>query len=184
MKTLRTDRQILRAIYERYYDDFVAFERGNKTRETKIYLPIDIPAVAQLIGMDPELVFGRLYYHLAPKYGRVEAESSVPFFEKTFPNRVTGQPDKHVVNFPVLESILANLEYEERKFRLPVAISATSMAISAASMVIAIASFAVNISLNSPARTAAQTPTAAPATNALTIPPSTTQTGPTKQIGP
>ena len=178
MKTLRTDRQILRAIYERYYDDFVTFERGNKTRETKIYLPIDIPAVAQLIGMDPELVFGRLYYHLAPKYGRVEAESSVPFFEKTFPNRVTGRPDLHVVNFPLLESILANLEYEERKFRLPIVISAASLGI-------AISAVAVNILLNSPTRSAGMsTPTAAPATNTITLPSNPTQVAPSKQIRP
>jgi UDP:flavonoid glycosyltransferase YjiC (YdhE family) len=178
MKTLLTDRQILRAIYELYYDDFVSFERSNKARDSRIYLPIDIPAVARRIDMAPELVFGRLYYHLAPKHGRTDAQISVPFFEKTFPNRVTGKPDLHVVNFPVLESILANLEYEERKFRLPIVISAGSM-------VIAIAGVAVNIFLNSPARsTAAQVPTATPITNTVTVPSGSTQTGPTKKIGP
>src|SRR5574337_426855 len=139
MTRLCTDREILRAIYDRYYHDFISFERNPKTRETKNYLPIDIPAVAQALNMEPELVFARLHYHLAPKYG----QPKVPFFEKTFPNAVTGQPDLHVVNFPLLESILATLDYEERKFRLPFTIATISVVIASLALV-------VNVLLNWP----------------------------------
>jgi hypothetical protein len=151
MRHLRTDREILRAIYERYHDDFISFEQKPKTRETKNYLSIDIRAVAQALKMEPELVFGRLYYHLAPKYGRTDGHTRVPFFEKTFRNSVTGEPDLHVVNFPVLESVLAELEYEERKFRLPFTVSAISLAV-------AILALAVNVLLTWPGRVMAPVP--------------------------
>lgn len=168
-KRLRTDRDILRTIYDRYYDDFVSFERNPKTRETKNYLPIDIPAVAQALKMEPELVFGRLYLHLAPKYGRTDVQPMVPFFGKTFPNTVTGQPDLHVVNFPLLESVLATLEYEERKFRLPFTVSALSLGI-------AILAVAANIFLNWTGRVPVAPPAAvSPATSPATIAPSSGQ---------
>ena len=158
MTRLRTDREILRAIYERYYDDFISFERSQKTRQTKNYLPIDIPAVAQALNMEPELVFGRLYYHLAPKYGQTDVQPKVPFFEKEFPNSITGQPDLHVVNFPLLESILATLEYQERKFRLPFTVGAISLGV-------AILALFVNVLLNWPGHVSVGAPTAvAPAT--------------------
>lgn len=155
MKRLRTDREILRTIYNRYYDDFVSFERKPRTRETQNYLPIDISVLARALKMEPELVFGRLYYHLAPKYGRTGVQPTMPFFDKTFPNTITGQPDLHVVNFPLLESVLASLEYEERKFRLPFTVSALSLGI-------AILAVVANIFLNWPGRVPGAPAIAAP----------------------
>jgi hypothetical protein len=163
MKRLRTDREILRAIYDRYYDDFVSFHRNPKTRETKNFVPIDISAVAQVLKMESEFVFDRLYYHLAPKYGRTDGQTRVPFFEKTLPNSIVGRPDLHVVNFPLLESVLAALEYEERKFRLPFTVSAISLGV-------AIFALAVNIFLNWPGRIPSAAPTAGPATPAISAP--------------
>ena len=32
-------------------------------------VPIDIPGIAARFGVDPDSIFGRLYYHLDPKYG-------------------------------------------------------------------------------------------------------------------
>ncbi|MGH8719090.1 MAG: hypothetical protein ACREV0_09150 [Burkholderiales bacterium] len=168
MKRLRTDQQILRAIYDRYYDDFVSFERKPKTRGTKNFVPIDIPAVAQALKIESELVFDRLYYHLAPKYSRTDGQTRVPFFEKTFPNSVTERPDLHVVNFPLLESVLAQLEYEERKFRLPFTVSAFSLGV-------AILAFAANILLNWPGRVLSVVPAAAPATTPATNTPASGQ---------
>jgi hypothetical protein len=129
MARLPTDREILRSIYDRYYHDFVSFERDPTTRGTKIYVPIDIPAIAQTLGLEPEIVFGRLHYHLQPKYGRVDGDVRAPFFEVSFPGANPERPERHVINFPLLESVLAELEYEHRKFRLPVAISMLSAAI-------------------------------------------------------
>jgi hypothetical protein len=165
-RTLRTDREILRSIYEMYYKEFISFEQSNRTRETKIYLPINIPALAKVLKMEPELVFGRLYYHLAPKYGRTDGETRVPFFEKSFPNSVTGVPDLHVVNFPVLESVLAALEYEERKFRLPFTVSAISLAV-------AILALAINVLLNWPETSQVPHPASQESEQASSAPPTT-----------
>jgi CheY-like chemotaxis protein len=38
-------------------------------------LPIDTPALAEHFGVDPDIVFGRLYYHLEAKYGQEQRES-------------------------------------------------------------------------------------------------------------
>jgi hypothetical protein len=140
MARLFTDREILRLIYDRYYSDFVHFEREPKTRGMKIYIPIDIPAIGQALAVDPEIVFGRLYYHLGPKYSRVDGQVEVPFFQKSFQR--PGQPlERHLVNFPLLESVLAELEYEHRKFRLPVLVSVVSASVAAVALGIALLQF-------------------------------------------
>ena len=140
MARLRTDREILRLIYDRYYSDFVHFERDPKTRGTKVYIPIDIPAIAQALDVDQEIVFGRLHYHLEPKYSRRDGDVRVPFFAKTFP-RPGQQPERHVINFPLLESVLAELEYEHRKFRLPILVSAVSASVAVIALLISLLPF-------------------------------------------
>jgi hypothetical protein len=130
MARLQTDRRILRYIYDRYYSDFVAFDRDPSIRHTKIYVPIDVPAISQALGVEPELVFGRLHYHLEPKYSRSEGNVRVPFFKVSFPGSNPQQPERHVINFPLLESVLAELEYEHRKYQLPLAVSVIAAAIS------------------------------------------------------
>jgi hypothetical protein len=126
MALLSTDREILRLIYDRYYSDFVHFERDPKTRGTKVYIPIDIPAIAQALAVEPEIIFGRLHYHLEPKYSRADGNVKVPFFQVSFPGSGPQHAERHVINFPLLESVLAELEYEHRKFRLPVVVAVVS----------------------------------------------------------
>lgn len=69
-----TDREILQRIHDRYLDKFGQFERGNPNieRPSKIYVPIDCTAIAKDLGVDPDIVFGRLYYHLEKKYGYIQ----------------------------------------------------------------------------------------------------------------
>jgi hypothetical protein len=168
MRHLRTDQEILRVIYDRYYEEFVSYERKPKARETKNFVPIDLPAVARELKIEPELVFDRLYYHLGPKYGRTDGSIRVSFFEITFSNSVAGRPDRHVINFPLLESVLAALEYEERKFRLPFTVSAFSLGV-------AIIALAANVFLNWPGRMLTSAPAAPAATTPATSPPASGQ---------
>jgi hypothetical protein len=49
-----TDFQLLRAIYERHRDEYLA------SVQTRVDVPIDIPAIAQDLGVDAKMVFGRL----------------------------------------------------------------------------------------------------------------------------
>ena len=60
---LPTDLQILDAIYEKYYETFTAYLRIAPDRTAKIYVPVDIACIARQLGVDPDIVFGRLYYH-------------------------------------------------------------------------------------------------------------------------
>lgn len=69
MKKLTTDLEILNAIYEKYYDAFASYaDAHNQTRNSKVYVPIDIESIAESLGVDGDIIFGRLYYHLNKKY--------------------------------------------------------------------------------------------------------------------
>jgi hypothetical protein len=65
---IHPDRKILKVIYDRYYDTFVSFQPGSDDRHTKNYVPVDLQRIADVLRVDGDIVFGRLYYHLSPKY--------------------------------------------------------------------------------------------------------------------
>ncbi len=157
MKRIRTDREILRVIHDRYYDDFVSYERDPTIRQAKNLIPIDIPALVSELKMDKELIFGRLYYHLAPKHTHREGQTKMSFFEVAIRNESAGTVERHLINFPMLEAALASLEYEERKFRLPLVVSSVSLGVS-------ILALAANVAVNWPSSKPLAVPaTAAPA---------------------
>ncbi len=124
-KKTPTDLEILNAIYERYYDAFVA---DVAARSAKILVPIDSAAIAAKLGVDPDIVFGRLHYDLQRRYGYKNNDGSeVVFFT------LAAGTDKHCVNFPFLASVLAQLREEHYKHRLNVlalVVSIVSLAVS------------------------------------------------------
>jgi hypothetical protein len=132
-----TDFELLRAIYERHLDDFRAWVdvEDVPNRGAKVMVPIDIPAIAGDLRVDPESVFGRLYFHLDPTYG--EKPEHGP--RKAFFSPLVGD-DLNCVNFPLLEAVLAGLwqqrDRERRTYRLAVV-----------SIVVAVGSLAVSIAL-------------------------------------
>lgn len=133
MRRLPTDLQMLNAIYNRYYDAFAAYTDEKPNRGAKIYVPIDIDAIAGEFGVDADLIFGRLYYHLDKKHGYKDDDGSrVPFFTP----RVAG--DRHCVNFPYLAAVLADLRDENRKFKLATTIAVVSLLVSITSFLISI----------------------------------------------
>ena len=81
MKWPPTDLQILKEIYRRYYSVFAEYSRETPNRATKVYVPINIEELAEHFGIDSDIVFGRLYYHLEPKYGFTQKDNvKVRFF--------------------------------------------------------------------------------------------------------
>jgi len=106
---LPSDFEILTEIYERYYDEFKNFSREKPTRECKVYVPIDIKAVAADLETDESLLFGRFYNYMNTKY---KGNEESPLFS---PN--VGK-DKHAIHFPLLASVLADLREESKKQRL------------------------------------------------------------------
>lgn len=128
-----TDLEMLDAIYNRYFDDFAAYTDENRTRSSKIYVPIDVDALATELGVDIDIVFGRLYYHMEGKYGYDDEDGThTPFFTLA----VGG--DRHCINFPYLASVLASLREEDRKFRIATSIAVISLVISIISFVLSI----------------------------------------------
>ena len=69
MAGIPTDERMLAEIYRRYLRTFSDFSDENRTRTAKIWVPIDIEALARRFRSDPDLIFGRLYYHMNEKYG-------------------------------------------------------------------------------------------------------------------
>lgn len=135
-KPLPTDLEILNAIYNRYYDTFIAYSRDVKmARVSKVLVPIDIEAIASVFKVNPDIVFGRLYFHLEPKHGYTkDDEARVVFFEK----EIAGG-DRHVVNFPLLSSVLAGLRYEHKKQRDATGLAIAALVLSLVSIVISVA---------------------------------------------
>jgi hypothetical protein len=130
-----TDLQILGAIYDGYYDTFASFARGDDSRTTKILVPIDVEDIARRLKVDPSIVFGRLYYHLNPKHGyRQDDGSRVDFFTLRVGD------DIHCVNFPLMASVLADLEYEGRIHNRATLIAVASLIVAIVSIVISILS--------------------------------------------
>ena len=130
---LPTDFQILNYIYSHYYEPFSAFDKDSPERRTKIYIPIDISAISKRFGVDPDIVFGRLYYHLEEKLSYKRSDgSNVHFFI------LTDGSDRHCVNFPLLASILAGMRQERRRDLWAIWIALTSIVISVFSIVVSL----------------------------------------------
>ena len=132
-RPIPTDEHLLSMIYKKNLKAFSDWSEENKTRMTKIWVPIDIDEMSKKYRCDPDLIFGRLYYHKNEKYGSTTGSGQ----EVNFFNMRLGQ-DRHVVNFPLLTSVLANLQDERKRFIISTRLAALSLVISAISIGIAV----------------------------------------------
>lgn len=130
-KPLPTDMQILDLIYEKYYEDFKKYEKDQCSRRSKILIPINIKSIAEELGVDGDIVFGRLYFYLQERYGYIRNNGSTVslFIFKS-------QDEMHLVNFPYLGSVLAGMREENSKFLLATFIAVCSAFISIMSLII------------------------------------------------
>lgn len=132
-----TDFELLRAIYERHRAEFTAYVdvEDPLNRGMKVMFPIDIPAIASDLSVDPDSVFGRLYYHLDSTYG--EERDKGP--RKAFFSLLVGD-NVNCVNFPLLEAVLAGLwQQRDRDFR--------TFWLAVVSIVVAVGSLAVSVAV-------------------------------------
>jgi hypothetical protein len=129
MKNVPTDMAILDKIYNEYYDVFSAFSKEAPNRQSKIFVPVDIKKIAHELGVDEDIVFGRLYYDLEKRYGYREDDGTrVSFF-----SRAIGK-DRDCINFPYAASVLAALRDEKKKFGIATGLAILSLVISIASI--------------------------------------------------
>lgn len=126
-----TDLQILQSLYDKYYPEFEAFKTGEKNnRVSKVYVPIDVDLIGEELGVDGDIIFGRLYYHFNNKYSFGKTE----FFCLSVGE--LGKSDKHVIQFPYMASVLADLQNENRKFKVATRLAWVSIAISIIALVV------------------------------------------------
>jgi len=127
------DLKILEAIYDRYYSDFQSYSEENKTRSSKIYVPISIEELAKKMGVDVDIIFGRLYYHLNKRYRyKQDGGLQVDLFSLSVGD------DKHCINFPYLAGILAGLKEKNTKYLVTLWCSIASIAIAVAAVIVSI----------------------------------------------
>jgi len=130
---LPTDLQILDAIYRGYYEVFAKYAKGDESRSTKLYVPIDIEQIAHDLKVDEDILFGRLYYHLDHKYRYKQDDGAgVHFF------CLRSGDDIHCVNFPLMASVLADLRDQSWKHRIAIWIAVGALFVSAVSVLISI----------------------------------------------
>ncbi|WP_251977447.1 hypothetical protein [Salinicola avicenniae] len=116
-----------------YHSDFASFERGDGSRASKIYIPIDCEKIAGKLKVDPDIVFGRMYYHLEKQYGYKQDDGgNVHFFALKVGN------DSKCVNFPLMTSVLAGLRQERKKFWIGTAIAVLALIVSTVSLTVSV----------------------------------------------
>jgi hypothetical protein len=132
-RDLPTDLKLLSEIYKTNLRAFSDYSENNQTRSAKIWMPIELEALAKQFQTDPDMIFGRLYYHLNAKFRMTLGENEhVDFFQPRIGR------DRHCVNFPYLASVLADLREEHRRFMIATGIAILSLVISVVSIAIAI----------------------------------------------
>lgn len=117
---LPTDLAILKHIYRTHLPDYL---NGEEKRYTKVYVPVDVHKVAAHFRCEGDLIFGRLYYYINQKYRyKNEADGTVvELFMKKF-----GQ-DFHVIQFPLLSSIIASMKSDEYRHSISFGVSVLAL---------------------------------------------------------
>jgi hypothetical protein len=130
-----TDLQLLESIYDNYYPTFISFEKEKPSRESKIYVPIDIAEISRDFHIDSDIIFGRLYYDLDKKYSYIESNGvSVRFFLSKADTPIK----KDMIQFPFLASVYASLRDEKQKFITTTWLSVIALIISGVATLVAI----------------------------------------------
>lgn len=133
-KSVPTDLQILQKIYDIYYDDFCAYDKDKTIRDAKIFVPIDCKLIAEKLGTNGDIVFGRLYYHLANKYKYTDHDNGRAPVVRLFEFQIG--KDCKCVHFPFMASVLADLKTQDRRFKLTLTASFAALCISIASLLL------------------------------------------------
>jgi hypothetical protein len=130
MSNLPTDHEILSCIYEMYRTSYPGKPAGSERGENDPYMPVNLRQVAARLSCNPELLFGRLYYHLDAKHRYKQDNGAlVSLFYLNF------QGKGHSVHFPFLAAIVAGMNQEHRKTFWSLAFSALALVVSVASLV-------------------------------------------------
>ena len=130
---LITDYEILTCIYAMYSLDYTDFQKGAGVRQSKIYVPIDIDAIAAKLNMEGDLLFARLYSYLNDRHGvNMNADTKSPLFSLKVGS------DTHCIHFPLLASVLADIKQRKKRDDWTRWISVAALSISITSLIVSI----------------------------------------------
>lgn len=122
MNKLPTDLEILDHIYITYADDFQKYSINDQGRSALIYVPIDVQRIAGSLEANPQVLFGRLYYHLDQKYRYTQDDNSKVHL---FAFKVG--KDLHCINYPYLAAIVSEKRTEHKRNMLALSLSILSL---------------------------------------------------------
>jgi hypothetical protein len=129
-----SDFDLLKVIYEDYRDEFTT-RSGSSTNP---FVAIDLAMIAAQLRTTDQMVFGRLYHHLDPRYAHEPDPAIGRTARKSFFTPVAGDLT-NAINFPMLEAVVGGLWQERRRDLWVSATAIVSIAISLAALIISIA---------------------------------------------
>lgn len=129
-KSIPSDRKILKKIYNDY---FKIYKDKETEREAKIYVPIDVRRVARELHTEGDIVFGRLYYFIGPKYHYKKDDGMEVFLFMW-----ATENEHHLIHFPMLAAVLAGLDEEYRWNFWAIGIAISSLTVSTVSIIMSI----------------------------------------------
>lgn len=133
MADLPTDREILQEIYNRCLPLYPGPPMPDGKHQNDPFLPIDLIALGDSLGCSPQMLFGRLYYHITPKHRHSgDIKNEMPLFTPR------AGAHRHAVNFPYLTSVLATYEDEHQKYRRTNKVSVLSLAVAATALIVSV----------------------------------------------
>lgn len=131
MNKIPTDLKILKCIYVTYADSFKNYSKADRNRSCKVYVPIDVNRIAELLQTDPYILHGRLFYHLDPKYRYTQDDDSKVHL---FALEVGGDP--HCIHYPYLAAILSEKKTEHRRNLWALSLSILSFGVALGSLIV------------------------------------------------
>jgi hypothetical protein len=132
MEHIPTDLEILEDIYYRYYEEYKKYATEEPDRIARIRVPVDMQEIATACGVEEDMIFGRMFYHFNKKYSYKDDKGNITTFFMT--DKFEGLS----VNFPLVASILADLNLEKRKTDTFLMISGGAALVSLIALVVSI----------------------------------------------
>lgn len=132
MNKIPTDLEIVEELYDRYYDAFRKYAKEEPDRIARIRVPVNVKEVAGAIGIEEDMIFGRIYYHFNKKYSYTDDKGNATTFFTT--DKFEGLS----VNFPLVASVLADLREERKRSEQFMLVSFGGLALSMIALIVAI----------------------------------------------
>lgn len=87
-------------------------------------MSVSCEKVGKKLGVDKDIIFGRLYYHMENQYGYKRDNSTVHFFALKVGEEV------NCINFPYMASVLGKLKSENKRFLISTVIAVIALCVS------------------------------------------------------